>query len=93
LDEIKRNAVPTIVILLVGNKCDLETEREVSYEEGEEFAQKNGLIYVEASAKTSQNVEEAFKSSARAIYRLIKKGGVNIEDEVCSSTRLFSYSS
>ena len=37
---------------ILGNKCDIEDQRDVSYQEAEKFAQENGLIFVEASAKT-----------------------------------------
>ena len=48
-------------IMLIGNKCDLAHRRAVSTEEGEQFAKENGLIFMEASAKTAQNVEEVMK--------------------------------
>ena len=47
-----------MTIMLIGNKCDLAHRRAVSTEEGERFAKENGLIFMEASAKTAQNVEE-----------------------------------
>lgn len=47
-----------MTIMLVGSKCDLAHRRAVSTEEGEQFAKENGLIFMEASAKTAQNVEE-----------------------------------
>ena len=40
------------VIFLIGNKCDLEAQRDVTYEEAKQFADENGLMFVEASAKT-----------------------------------------
>ena len=46
-------------VILVGNKCDLE-ERGVTREEGEEFAKKHGLPFLEASAKLNTNVDSAF---------------------------------
>lgn len=45
-------------IMLVGNKADLAHRRAVSKEEGEQFAKENGLLFLEASARTAQNVEE-----------------------------------
>lgn len=45
-------------IMLIGNKCDLAHKRAVSKEEGEQFAKENGLLFLEASARTAQNVEE-----------------------------------
>lgn len=47
-----------MVIMLIGNKSDLENRRQVSTEEGERFAKENGLIFMETSAKTAFNVEE-----------------------------------
>lgn len=44
--------------MLIGNKSDLAHRRAVSTEEGEQFAKEHGLIFMEASAKTAQNVEE-----------------------------------
>lgn len=43
--------------MLIGNKCDLSNKRAVSKEEGESFAAKNGLTFLETSAKTAENVE------------------------------------
>ena len=43
LQEARANADPELVITLVGNKCDMVAERQVSYEEGHAFAQRNGL--------------------------------------------------
>jgi Ras-related protein Rab-14 len=40
------------VIFLIGNKCDLDAQRDVTYDEAKQFADENGLMFVEASAKT-----------------------------------------
>lgn len=47
-----------MTFILVGNKCDLTDERQVSYDEGYEFALNNNLVFIEVSAKTALNVEE-----------------------------------
>ncbi len=44
----------------MGNKCDLEDKRKVSYEKGKEFADTYGMKFLETSAKTAQNVADAF---------------------------------
>lgn len=44
--------------MLIGNKCDLEHRRQVSPDEGKKFAEENGLMFLETSAKTAHNVEE-----------------------------------
>jgi len=44
--------------ILVGNKCDMESERAVDTAEGERLAKENGLLFMETSAKTGVNVEK-----------------------------------
>ena len=45
-------------LLLIGNKCDLEERREVPKEDGEQFAQSQGIPFLETSAKTGYNICE-----------------------------------
>lgn len=71
-----------MVIMLVGNKSDLERRRAVSTEEGEQFARDNGLIFLETSAKTAANVEEAFLRTAQLIMEKIQNGTLDIVNEV-----------
>ena len=66
--EIKK-ASPNIALILVGNKIDLESERVVSRDEGEALAQKLTLTYVETSAKTGENINDAFKMLALQIIK------------------------
>lgn len=58
LEDARQHANANMTIMLIGNKCDLAHRRAVSTEEGEQFAKEHGLIFMEASAKTAQNVEE-----------------------------------
>ncbi|GFP78738.1 RAS-related protein rabb1c [Phtheirospermum japonicum] len=55
LEDARQHANANMSIMLIGNKCDLAHRRAVSTEEGEQFAKENGLIFMEASAKTAQN--------------------------------------
>ena len=87
VEEIKRNAVPNIVIMLVGNKADLTSSRQVTTEQGAEFAKENHMIFVESSAKDAFNVDVAFTSTAQEILSLIKAGTINVDDEVCIYTK------
>ena len=75
LSEVRENASKEITIILVGNKNDLENERQVAYEEGESFAKENNLLFLETSAKTSKNITEAFNLSALKILNNIQKTG------------------
>jgi Ras-related protein Rab-2A len=61
---------------------DLEARREVKKEEGEAFAREHGLIFMETSAKTAANVEEAFINTAKEIYQKIQDGVFDINNEV-----------
>lgn len=56
--------VPCVV---VGNKCDLDLERQVSFDEGLQLANSFGCIFLETSAKRRINVEEAFYDLVRAV--------------------------
>ncbi|KAL6650878.1 hypothetical protein ACP70R_009803 [Stipagrostis hirtigluma subsp. patula] len=81
LEDLRQHANANMTVILVGNKCDLAHKRAVSYEEGEQFAREHGLIFIEASAKTAQHVEEAFVKTARAIYKKIQDGVIDVSSE------------
>ncbi len=65
--EIEKHAGDNISRILVGNKCDLDSQRSVSIEEGEEMAQHYNIRFIETSARDSKNVEQAFVTMAREI--------------------------
>ena len=83
LQDARENGNPDMVITLVANKTDLDSRRTVSTEEGQKFARENNLIFLEASAKTNSNVEEAFESTARNIYNKVKEGTLDTSSEAC----------
>lgn len=64
-------------IMLVGNKCDRVTEREVSTQEGSALARELGCDFVEASAKNCVNVEKAFYDVVRQLRRQRQQAGRN----------------
>ena len=68
-------------LVLVGNKIDLNFEREVSIKEGQEFAKANNMLFFETSAKTAQRVGELFKESAELIFDKIEKGVIDPKNE------------
>lgn len=58
--ELQRQASPNIVIALAGNKADLVNKRMVEYDEAQQYADENGLLFKETSAKTAMNVNDIF---------------------------------
>lgn len=85
LNDLRQIAEPDIVIVLVGNKADLtqqeDNKREVTREEAEEWAKRNGILeYVETSAKSGENVEKAFMRVSERIYQNIQAGKYNLND-------------
>lgn len=81
LDDARQHSNSNMVIMLIGNKTDQESKRAVTKEEGEQFAKDHGLIFMETSAKTSANVEEAFISTAKEIYDKIQQGIFDLKNE------------
>eukprot|EP00977_Amphora_coffeiformis_P004111 scaffold823_cov219-Amphora_coffeaeformis.AAC.29 len=72
LHEIDRYAAENVNKLLVGNKSDLTAKRVVSTEQGKEFADSLGIEFLETSAKTASNVEQAFLTMASQIKARMK---------------------
>ncbi|XP_064965820.1 ras-related protein RHN1-like isoform X2 [Musa acuminata AAA Group] len=60
VQELQRQGNPYLIMALVANKVDLEAKRKVGYEEGLQYAQENGLFFMETSAKTAENINELF---------------------------------
>jgi len=65
--------IPTIPMVLVGNKCDLADERIITTEQGETQAKNFGARFLEASAKTKTNVENIFITLVRQIATTLPK--------------------
>mmetsp|Transcript_15311 Transcript_15311/g.23316 ORF Transcript_15311/g.23316 Transcript_15311/m.23316 type:complete len:160 (+) Transcript_15311:536-1015(+) len=81
LEEARQHAQSNMVIMLIGNKNDLEHRRAVTTEEGQAFADTNGLIFLETSAKTAHNVEQAFINTAEKIHEAILSGAIDVSNE------------
>lgn len=81
LSELREHAGQGIVVMVVGNKSDLDGKREVDTEEASQFCQKNGLFFIETSALNASNVDSAFEKILSEIYRSVitknnaEKGG------------------
>lgn len=73
LEELRSHADKNIVIILIGNKSDLEEQRAVPTEDAKEFAQKEGLFFLETSALEATNVENAFMTVLTEIFNIVNK--------------------
>lgn len=79
IDDVEQASKPhTPIFVLVGNKSDQERERQVLRREAERFAKTYGMDYIETSAKTDTNIDEAFTLQAKRIYEAIQDGRVQL---------------
>lgn len=78
MEELRQNAEPDIVIMLVGNKVDVceeqDSARQVYYDAAAEFARQHGLFFSEASAVSGTNVKHIFEHLLQEIYNQSSKG-------------------
>ncbi|KAH9666092.1 Rab5/RabF-family small GTPase [Citrus sinensis] len=83
VQELQRQGNQIVVMALAANKSDLDSQREVPTEEGEQFSQENGMFYIETSAKTAQNINELFYEIAKRLARVSppKRSGINLNPE------------
>ena len=74
---LKLKADQKISMIIIGNKCDLEEKRKITYQEGKDFADSNGMRFIETSAKAATKVQEAFETLATEIINAnLNKGKV-----------------
>ena len=80
LGEVERHASSQVLKILIGNKSDLEEKREIQKDEGEAFAMRNGMQFIETSAKNNTNVSEAFEALAKIMVESSnKRNAIKIE--------------
>mmetsp|Transcript_45093 Transcript_45093/g.52155 ORF Transcript_45093/g.52155 Transcript_45093/m.52155 type:complete len:205 (-) Transcript_45093:66-680(-) len=80
LKEIRLLAEPNAVIILVGNKSDLKHLRAITKDEGADYAERNGLLFIETSALASENIEEAFAKLASKLFETLKQKPPKLRD-------------
>jgi len=83
--ELQRQGNPNIVIALAGNKLDLQDQRKVEVDEAKSYADDNGIMFMETSAKTNHNVTELFKAIARKLPKTApapRSSGIVIDPEL-----------
>lgn len=81
LEEARQNGNPGLSIALVGNKTDLDSSREVSESEGAKFAEDHGLLFIETSAKSGAQVDQAFSQLLAHIYDKVILGQIDLSNE------------
>eukprot|EP01113_Clastostelium_recurvatum_P040306 TRINITY_DN625_c0_g1_i1.p1 TRINITY_DN625_c0_g1~~TRINITY_DN625_c0_g1_i1.p1 ORF type:complete len:230 (+),score=22.82 TRINITY_DN625_c0_g1_i1:80-691(+) len=75
LMQLKNFAPPELIVILIANKTDLERERTISSQEGQDLATELGISYMETSAKSGLHVQDAFYSAVRQSLPYYVPGG------------------
>ena len=83
IEECKNNGPKTITLVLIGNKSDLENNRNVSYEEGEELANRFNMKFYETSACTGKNIDKLFYETTEGIIKGIEKNIYDLSNDDC----------
>lgn len=86
LKELRDHADANIVIMLVGNKSDLEHLRVVQTSDAARYAESEGLSFIETSALESTNVESAFQNILTEIYDIVSKKALDDGDDPNNGT-------
>ena len=80
LIEIEKNAKEKVLKILIGNKCDLTDDREIQSDEGKAFALRNGMEFMETSAKMNTNVTEAFETLGKLMIEFNSKSNTTSQN-------------
>ena len=78
--QIETNGSKTSPVILVGNKCDLEEERQVTYDQGKKIADQLGFTFFETSAKANISIRETIEKLVDVIMRRMS-GSVDEDDQ------------
>ena len=85
-NEVRTHALPEAVICLVGSKIDMEASRQVSTQEGSDFALQHGLLFCELSSKANQNVKTPF---LKIVDKIISTPGFTAKGRENKSVQLY----
>lgn len=86
MSDVDKFAKEGVLRILVGNKCDLDSQREVSFESAKELADKYGIGYIETSAKDTVNIDELFITTTKTFLKkqlsIGNEGNKNISEGI-----------
>ncbi|KAH7672841.1 Small GTPase superfamily ARF/SAR type protein [Dioscorea alata] len=85
LRELRDHADSNIVIMMAGNKSDLKHLRSVQEDDAQEFAEKEGLFFLETSALESLNIEKAFQTILTEIYHIVSKKALATQEATATA--------
>nr|KJB55806.1 hypothetical protein B456_009G095700 [Gossypium raimondii] len=85
LRELRDHADSNIVIMMAGNKSDLNHLRAVTEEDGQALAEREGLSFLETSALEATNIEKAFQTILTEIYHIISKKALAAQEAAAST--------
>ena len=67
VEELQLSSTQDIVIVLAGNKLDLEKNRKIETSEAEEYSNENNLIFIETTAKEPNQINELFQKIGQQV--------------------------
>ena len=73
--------VSNVVIMLVGNKIDQVQERRIPFKDGEDFAKRHGLSYIETSALDVTTIESMYKTMTQRLIRSFNLGAIEVDND------------
>ncbi|VAH81846.1 unnamed protein product [Triticum turgidum subsp. durum] len=87
LRELRDHADANIVVMMVGNKSDLNHLRSVPEEDSQAFSEKEGLSFLETSALEAINVEKAFHTVLSEIHQIVSKKALAAQESAAANGR------
>ena len=72
ISEVLNSGDKNMTMLLIGNKCDLDNQRQVTKEQGEEKAKAFKVAFLETSASSGENLDVAFEMIMKEVYSKCK---------------------
>ncbi|MQL91426.1 hypothetical protein Taro_024026 [Colocasia esculenta] len=95
--ELQKHGSPDIILALVGNKADLHENRSVPVQDAVEYAEKNGMFFIETSAKTADNINQLFEChyslhyNVRCLVSAVRQPTVNVRRSTLNCQRLVTW--